>query len=198
MWLTWKAWSSQTMDGRYKQLKADLNFIAEEIKQFPEKTLLEKVFDFLASGLRNTETQQTIIPEVITEGVAPHQTNQQESESIATTFLIQEGTELDEFLTKHKSVLASTKNYEFATVIAFYYQMLAPESEHLTEIGSKLLSESFLKAGKRPPAEPSNILNAARKKKWLDTGGKRGVFKITDLGAHIANQILNRGDNTND
>ncbi len=190
------------MGERYEQLKEDLSFIVEEIKQFEDNpTIRDKAFDFLASGLLSQKAIPTIHPSMLNESIAPNSADHLVTDTSAevTTDSL-EGADFINFTERHQLILQELTAKNFAVVIAYYYAQIAPESEQLEEINSIFLERAFVDADRKPPASANNVLNAAEKERYLQKSGKSrsGHFKITAKGEHFAKNILRSEITSND
>ncbi|MGA2410430.1 MAG: hypothetical protein ABSG46_08600 [Candidatus Binataceae bacterium] len=78
---------------------------------------------------------------------------------------------------------------QFAAVVAYFYQFLAPESQKKDSIGVEELLQAARLAGRRRPNNASFILNNAKRAGYLDNP-ERGKFRLSTVGENLVAMTL--------
>jgi hypothetical protein len=84
---------------------------------------------------------------------------------------------------------------QFAAVVAYYYQFVAPESERKSSISEADLIDSCRKVGRGRPQKPYFTLNNAFHAGLLDRPEK-GSFSINSVGENLVALTLPGGDSS--
>lgn len=176
---------------RYDLLMSEMDKIAEKVKLFPHG-VQESVFKALIDALLQSEP---ISPDE--NSVEP--ANSESEDSIGRPE--ERPSDEMEFIAMVKRHgdehrLAQITHPQFATYAAFVFSELAPEDMRKDEIGKAELEKVYQIAGRKPPVNLSNQLNAARRKlKYLTNGGVRGTFKLTSQGRYyVEHDLLGSGE----
>ena len=185
------------MGTNYERFKGEISNIAETIQLFPE-ALHEKVFDVLIAELINNRSSQSTYSEPLGNNddniVVDTPVNIAETDFVPLSKL--SGEAMFEFFMKNNENIQNMSDVAFATVVAYFYEVLAPAIERRAEINGKILIAAFETANRKPPNKPSNALNNAKKRNYLKPGSDRGLFTLTPNGRHyIRNKLLAEADN---
>jgi hypothetical protein len=96
-----------------------------------------------------------------------------------------------------KSFISQKKprsDIEFAATVAYFYRFEVPESERKNEITTADIKDAARKAPWAQKRRPSDTLNNAVKGGLLDSGSKRGTYKINAVGENLVAMTLPSGE----
>ena len=181
------------MSNNYELLMSKLQEISDAVKMFPE-SLHEKVFDILVSELTGIAASRSF-NSTLTKNGDNSKTINNTATHIDRPTKIHRGEALVEFFANNKNGIKAANNSEFAAIVAYFYQVIAPEDERQNGIDTNTFTQAFNAAKRRPIKKPNNTLNNAKKSGLLESN-RRGYFSITALGRHrVMNEILAEADN---
>lgn len=186
------------METNYERLKNEIDYIAEKTKLFPD-ALQERVFKLLISELLSNRSLQITnsTPHEIRNDDLYTDTVDNEPENDEQSPFGHPGEALFEFLREKNEAVQNISDVSFCTLIAYFYESLAPANERRSEINSKILIDAFETANRKPPGKPTNPLNNAKKRNYLKQGSDRGIFALTPNGRFfVKNVLLNENRNS--
>lgn len=92
-----------------------------------------------------------------------------------------------------KSFLKDKKgqnDVRFATAVAYYYKLVAPEDHVKTEITSSDVDAGCDAVGRSHPKDSGHTLRDAKRESYLKGGPKRGTFMIDLAGEEMINELF--------
>lgn len=117
-----------------------------------------------------------------TAGEASSAQSEQSSVSIGTNRFV----DIRSFFAQKKP----RSNVEAATVAAFYYQYLAPDSQRMEVVDVKLLEHAFRQAKWKLPKAIGQLLVDAKKSGYFDPAGQTGGYKLSPVGYNLVEHTL--------